>query len=154
VPLSVEAVHAGQEVDDAVASTLIKIKGAIDADDPSRLVQIGTSADLGVLAVAGPLVGAARGLIRMAKGQEGLMVLDHAVAHFPDSLGAKQLKGLALRRLGRYRDAIDVLSELRAAGHQDPETLGILAASWYGRYKETGKVIDLRKSREIYRTAF
>src|SRR5207244_1698675 len=65
-----------------------------------------------------------------------------------------QLRGLALRRLRRHQEAIDVLSELKAAGHQDPETLGILAAAWYVRYLQTGKLIDLRRSRELYRTAF
>ena len=72
----------------------------------------------------------------------------------PSSIRARQLEGLALRRLGRFQEAIDVLSELKAAGHQDPETLGMLAAAWFGRYEQTDKKIHLRKSRELYRTAF
>jgi hypothetical protein len=47
-----------------------------------------------------------------------------------------------------------VLSELRAAGHQDPETPGILAAAWDGRYQESRKTLHLRRARELYRTAF
>ena len=60
-----------------------------------------------------------------------------AVQNFPESVAAKQLRGLALRRTKKFQEAIDVMSELRAAGHQDPETLGILAAAFDGRYQET-----------------
>ncbi len=54
----------------------------------------------------------------------------------------------------KYQKAIDVLSELKVAGHQDPETLGILAAAWDGRYRESGREIHLRKSRDLYLTVF
>ena len=47
-----------------------------------------------------------------------------------------------------------MLSELKAAGHQDPEMPGILAAAWDGRYHESRKTLHLRKARELYRTAF
>jgi tetratricopeptide (TPR) repeat protein len=90
----------------------------------------------------------------MGKYDHAHEVLDRALKSFPHSIRAKQLKGLALRRQKKYQEAIDTLSELKAAGHQDPETLGILAASWYVRYLESGKNLHLRKSRELYRTAF
>jgi hypothetical protein len=59
-----------------------------------------------------------------------------------------------LRRQKKFQEAVDAMSELTAAGHQDPETLGILAAAWDGLYQESGKKLHLRKSRELYRTAF
>lgn len=154
IPLSQAAVREAQKIDEATNRLLIQVKAAIDGDNPERLVKIGTSLEIGLLATSAPVLEAARGLISMGKYDEALVVLSHAQAHFAESVIAKQLKGLALRRLGRYQDAIDVLSELKAAGHQDPETLGMLAAAWYVRYKETGKPIDLRRSRELYRTAF
>jgi tetratricopeptide (TPR) repeat protein len=154
IPLSEAAVKQAQKVDEATHLILVQIKAAIEGDNADRLVAIGTSRDPGITSSSGPGLEVARGLISMGKCEEALKVLNHVDTRFPQSVVAKQLRGLALRRLGRYQEAIDVLSELKAAGHQDPETLGILAAAWYVRYKKTGKMIDLRRSRELYRTAF
>jgi tetratricopeptide (TPR) repeat protein len=154
VPLSAAAVKEAQRVDEATKGILLQIKAAIDGDNIERLLHIATSPDPGLTGTSGPLLEASRGLISMGKYEEALKVLAQADVYFSQSIVLKQLRGLALRRLGRYQDAIDVLSELKAAGHQDPETLGILAAAWYVRYNETGKTIDLRRSRELYRTAF
>jgi len=90
----------------------------------------------------------------MGEYEVALNVLKHAYAYFPKSIRARQLEGLALRRLKRYHDAIGVLSELKADGHQDPETMGILGAAWDGLYQQSGKILHLRRSRELYRTAF
>lgn len=149
-----EAVEMALKVDQDAQQTLIAIKGAVEGDNPAKLLEIGTSATPGVLASPSPVLTAAEGLISMGKYEDAQEVLRHAAAHFPKSIRAKQLKGLALRRLKRFREAIDVLSELRAAGHQDPETLGILAAAWDGLYQTSGKKLYLRKSRGLYRTAF
>jgi tetratricopeptide (TPR) repeat protein len=108
----------------------------------------------GVLASPGPVLTAAQGLIRLGRYDNALEVLKHALSLFPQSIRARQLEGLALRRLKKYQEAMDVLSELKAGGHQDPETLGILAAARDGLYQETGKMLHLRSSRELYRTAF
>lgn len=154
VSLAPEAVKMAQKVDQDAQQMLASINGAIEAGNAPRLREIGTSAEPGILASPGPILTAAQGLISMGRNEEALEVLKHAYAYFPQSIRVKQLKGLALRRLKRYQDAIDVLSELKAAGHQDPETMGILAAAWDGLYQESGKLLHLRKSRELYRTAF
>ena len=154
VPLSPEAVTLAQKVDVDAQQVLIKIKGAIDAENPARLRELGTSSEPGILASQAPMLAAAQGLISMKKYEDALEVLKQAFAYFPKSIRVKQLQGLALRRLKRYQDAIDVMSELKAEGHQDPETLGILGAAWDGLYQESGKVLHLRRSRELYRTAF
>jgi tetratricopeptide (TPR) repeat protein len=154
VPLEHEAVVLAEKVDDEAKRSLTAIKGAVEAGNFARLVQIGTSAQPGVLASPTPLVAAIQGLIRMGKYDEARVVLAQALAFFPESIRIKQLEGLALRRLKRYQEAIDVLSELKASGHQDPETLGILGAAWDGLYQDSGKKLHLRKSRELYRTAF
>jgi hypothetical protein len=52
----------------------------------------------------------------------------------------------------RQSNEIAVLRALQ--GHQDPETMGILGAAWDGLYQESGKMLHLRRSRELYRTAF
>ena len=152
--LASEAVAMAQQVDRAVNEALVAIQGAVDAENPDRLLQLGKTEEPDILASPAPVLAAAQGLISMGLYEESLEVLKHAGVHFPQSLRAKQLEGLALRRLKRYQAAIDVLSELKAAGHQDPETLGILAAAWDGRYQGSGKKLHLRRSRELYRTAF
>ena len=149
-----EAVEMAQQVDQDAKAVLKSINGAIEGDNPDRLFEIGTSAKPGVLASPTPILTAAQGLISMGEYDQAREVLKYALVYFPKSVRAKQLEGLALRRLGKYQDAIDVLSELKAAGHQDPETMGILAAAWDGRYQESQKTLHLRKSRELYRTAF
>lgn len=152
--LNQEAVRLAQQIDIATERIVTQIRGAIEAGNVTRLREIGISTDPGIVASSGPVLEAARGLISMGQPTEALAVLERAEANFPTSIVAKQLKGLALRRLKRYQEAIDVMSDLKAAGHQDPETAGIFAAAWDGRYQETGKLLYLRRSRELYRTAF
>jgi tetratricopeptide (TPR) repeat protein len=154
VSLVPEAVVLAEKVDQDAQRILVAINGAIEAGNPTHLLEIGTSAEPGILASPGPVLAAAQGLISMGRYQDALQVLNYAYAYFPKSVRTKQLEGLALRRLKRYEDAIDVLSELKAAGHQDPETMGILGAAWDGLYQKSGKMLHLRRSRELYRTAF
>ncbi len=154
IPLTPEAVELAQQVDQDVKQSLVAIKGAVEAENPAQILKLGTSSEPGVLASPGPILAAAQGLISMGIYDDARKVLKHALVHFPKSIRAIQLEGLALRRLKKYQEAIDVLSELKAAGHQDPETMGILGAAWDGRYQESRKAMHLRKSRELYRTAF
>jgi len=154
IPLAPDAVVMAEQVDEDAKQSMTQIKGAIEAGNAARLLEIGTSMQPGVLASPAPILTAAQGLIRLGKYDDAREVLKHALSHFPKSIRAKQLEGLALRRLKRHREAIDVLSELKEAGHQDPETMGIHAAAWDGLYQESGKKLHLRKSRELYRTAF
>ncbi len=154
IPLAPDAVVMAEQVDEDAKQSMTQIKGAIEAGNAGRLLEIGTSMQPGVLASPGPILTAAQGLIRLGRCDDARELLKHALAYFPKSVRAKQLEGLALRRLKRYQEAIDVLSELKAAGHQDPETMGILAAAWDGLYQGSGKKLHLRSSRELYRTAF
>ncbi|HEV2862482.1 MAG TPA: toll/interleukin-1 receptor domain-containing protein [Pyrinomonadaceae bacterium] len=154
VPLSPEAVTMAQKVDEDAKRIMDRINGAAEACNAARLRELATSADAAMLSSPEPLAVAAQELISMKECEAALEVIAHAYTFFPKSIRVKQLEGLALRRLKRYQDAIDVLSELKAAGHQDPETMGILAAAWDGLYQETGKKLHLRRSRELYRTAF
>lgn len=154
IPPDPEAVELAETVDREVQGLLTRIEGAVEAGNAARLREIGNSTAPGVLASPGPLLAAAQGLISMGKCEDAIEVLNRAYRCFPKSIRVKQLEGLALRRLKRYQEAIDVLSELKAAGHQDPETMGILGAAWHGLYEQTKKKLHLRKSRELYRTAF
>jgi tetratricopeptide (TPR) repeat protein len=154
VPLAPDAVVMAQQVDEDAKQSMAQIKGAVHAGNGNKLLEIGTSTQPGVLASPGPVLAAAQGLIKLGRYDDAREVLKHASAHFPESIRAKQLEGLALRRLKKYQEAIDVLSELKAAGHRDAETMGILAAAWDGLYQSSSKTLHLRSSRELYRTAF
>jgi tetratricopeptide (TPR) repeat protein len=155
VPVDEEARRLAEKVDEDARQTMIAIRGAIRAGNAARLKEIGMSQDPGVLASPARVLEAAQGLISLKKCDDALEVLEQALTHFPGSLRAKQLKGLALRRLDRFQEAIDVLAELEAAGHQDAETLGILAAAWDGLSRgPAGTRLHLRTSRELYRKAF
>ena len=154
VTLPPEAVVMAQQVDVDAKQAMVQINGAIEAGNAAKLLEIGTSAHPGLLASPGPILAAAQGLIRLGKYDDARTVLKRALLLFPQSVRARQLEGLALRRLKKYQEAVDVLSELKAAGHQDPETLGILAAAKDGLFRETGKMLHLRNARELYRTAF
>ncbi|GAA0948541.1 toll/interleukin-1 receptor domain-containing protein [Virgisporangium aurantiacum] len=154
ITLAPEAVVLAQRVDEDAKQAMVQIRGAIEAGNAGTLLTMGTSDRPAMLASPGPILAAAHGLIRLGSYEKARQVLARAGTFFPGSFRARQLEGLVLRRLGRYQDAIDVMSELKAAGHNDPETLGILAAAWDGRYRETGKTLHLRKSRDLYLTAF
>ena len=154
VKLAPAAVDMAEEVDVDAKQAMAQINGAIEAGNAAKLLGIGTSDHPGVLASPAPILAAAQGLIRLGKNDDARTVLTRALALFPQSVRARQLEGLALRRLKEYQEAVDVLSELKAGGHQDPETLGILAAAKDGLFRETGKMLHLRNARELYRTAF
>jgi tetratricopeptide (TPR) repeat protein len=154
VPLAADAVKLAEKMDQATKACLLAIKGAVAAGNASRLSEIGASNDSAMFASPGPLIAVSQGLIGLGKYDDAGAALKLAQDRFPTSIRVKQLQGLALRRLKKYQEAIDVLSELKEAGHQDPETMGILAAAWDGRYQQTGKTLNLRKSRDLYRTAF
>jgi tetratricopeptide (TPR) repeat protein len=154
VPLPREAVVLAQQVDADAKQAMAQINGAIEAGNAAKLLEIGTSDQPGLLASPGPILVAAQGLIRLGKYDDARTVLKRALLLFPQSVRARQLEGLALRRLKKYQEAVDALSELKAAGHQDPETLGMLAAARDGLFRETGKMLHLRNARELYRTAF
>ena len=54
-------------------------------------------------------------------------IADEGLAYFPDEVRLLQLKALSLARTGTTSGANDILEELRKQGHDDEETMGILA---------------------------
>jgi tetratricopeptide (TPR) repeat protein len=154
ITLAPEAVVMAEQVDEDAKQSMTRIYGAIEAGNAAKLLEIGTSNQAGLRASPAPILAVAKGLVGLGKYDDAREVLKRALLLFPQSVRARQLEGLALRRLKKYQEAVGVLSELKAAGHQDPETLGILAAAKDGLYRETGKMLHLRNARELYRTAF
>ena len=97
---------------------------------------------------------AAQLLISGARVDDAMAVLDRGRARFPRSVRLRQLQGLALRRAGRNQEALVVLEELRAKGHNDPETLGILAAAVAASWKQSQNRDQLERARDLYDQAF
>lgn len=97
---------------------------------------------------------AAQLLISGERIDEALAVLDRGQALFPRSIRLRQLRGLALRRAGRTLEALLELEKLRADGHNDPETLGILAAAWTASWKQSQNRDQLERARDLYAQAF
>lgn len=100
-------------------------------------------------------------LIRAKEYQRALEGVKVARARFPGSLRLRQLQGLALRRDGQIDEAAYQLTLLREKGHEDPETLGILAAVyadiWEAKLKHgdaRGARDALEQSRNLYRDSF
>ena len=54
-------------------------------------------------------------------------IANEGLAHFPDEVRLLQLKALSLARTGTTSGANDILEALRKQGHDDEETMGILA---------------------------
>jgi tetratricopeptide (TPR) repeat protein len=97
---------------------------------------------------------AAQLLIAGDRLDDALSVLDRAQSRFRRSVRLRQLRGLALRRKDRIKDALLELEKLRADGHNDPETLGILAAAWTSAWKLSKNPDELERARDLYAQAF
>lgn len=74
-----------------------------------------------------PLIAAAEAFCGKGLFESALKALDSA----PPRLRVRQLRGLALSKIGRFEEGICQLTALRDEGQLDPETGGLLA----GRYK-------------------
>jgi hypothetical protein len=97
---------------------------------------------------------AAQYLIGGGRNDDALKVIGQGQQRFRKSVRLRQLRGLALRRKGQIREALLELEKLRADGHQDPETLGILAAAWTASWQMSKDVDELERARDLYRSAF
>jgi tetratricopeptide (TPR) repeat protein len=97
---------------------------------------------------------AAQLLISGGRNEDALAVLDRAQQRFHSSIRLRQLRGLVLRRSGRTPDALLELEKLRADGHQDPETLGLLAAAWTDSWKASKNRDELELACSLYAQAF
>ena len=156
-PMTPKAAEFAVRKQDEARQITRRLEGAVElgnVDGIRDLAQEGgvlwsSSASLGSVA--------AEALVRLAAYDEALTLLDHVQEGFPRAVRPKQLRALALARRGQGDDlmqAREILTTLRADGHRDPETLGILARTWMDTYVQSGKRRDLRKSRKLYADAF
>jgi tetratricopeptide (TPR) repeat protein len=161
IPLSDEAARFAATQDDAAQQAANKIAGAVETGSQKQLMQLFEKGGLPWRVSAALGCKAADGLVKLGRNDEALKVLEQLEAQFPKAIRPKQLRALALaRRAAETNCAEDldeaqaILSELRAAGERDPETLGIYARTWMDRYQIDDDLNSLRMSRELYAEAF
>ena len=73
---------------------------------------------------------------------------------WPEDLKLRQMLALALARMGSHERSRDILQQLQSEGHEDQETLGLLARTYKDLWLRTGKPRDLDRAYREYRKAF
>ncbi len=153
-PLTDEAIKFATGVDEKTKEAEASIAAALDIGSVSRLVQLAESTE--VHWWSSPMLGSqvAEALTKLGKYEETITILEGVEERYPKAIRPKQLRGLALARMGELESAQMVLGELVKAGENDPETLGLFARTWADRYKISGSELHLKRSRDSYRQAF
>lgn len=152
-----EAVHFAYEQDEAAGIATAKINAAIRNGRSDKLKQLFEEGGLPWKTTASLPCKAAEGLIKLGHKDEAIEMLGKIEKSFSKSIRPRQLKALALARRGKSGDlgeAQDILGELYALNHLDPETLGIYGRTWMDRYAVSKNLNDLRQSRNYYTEAF
>lgn len=156
-PLPDEAVEFAWGQDEAAGIAAARINAAIRNGRPEKLVALFEAGGLPWKTTASLACKTAEGLLKLGEEDEAIAMLQKVEAQFPRSIRPKQLRALALARRGQGDDldmAQDILGELYALNHLDPETLGIYGRTWMDRYKQSGDLSHLRQSRNYYAEAF
>jgi tetratricopeptide (TPR) repeat protein len=155
--LDAAAVNFAYQQDEAAGIAAAKISAAIRNDKPDRLKQLFEEGGLPWKTTASLACKTAEGLIKLGCEDDAISMLAQTEVAFSKSIRPKQLKALALARRGHPGDldhAQEILGELYALNHLDPETLGIYGRTWMDRYKLSGNPAELRQSRNYYLEAF
>jgi tetratricopeptide (TPR) repeat protein len=153
-PVPDRAIRLAEDIDQQTKRGLALLKTHSDAQDAVAIAQLAQSDDLAWQ--ASPLLpcAAAEALISMRAHNTALTLLDRIGTAFPRSVRPRQLRGLALARSGRWKEARAALGELYELGERDPETIGIYARTWMDSFNATGDRLHLRRSRDLYAEGF
>jgi tetratricopeptide (TPR) repeat protein len=152
-----DAVHFAWEQDEASGIALAKIIAAIKNGRAQKLKQLFQEGGLPWKTTSSLACKTAEGLIKLGNEDDAIEMLLQIERTFPKSIRPKQLTALALARRGKGNDlddAQDILGELYALNHLDPETMGIYGRTWMDRFKLSGNISELRQSRNCYAEAF
>lgn len=139
----------------ATDELLLEVRSAAAAG-PRRLLEIWERWRAAGLSLGDAALPVAQEFLNQCRPHQALEVLDDLP---PDgeaarSLRGQQLRALALSRLRRPDDALQVLTRLTERGANDPETLGLMA----GRLKEQGlrqkQRALIQRAHDIYQAAW
>ncbi|HLM03493.1 MAG TPA: TRAFs-binding domain-containing protein, partial [Pyrinomonadaceae bacterium] len=164
---SEEAVVFATQQDEIAQADFAKIQAAINIGQADRLQKLFRQG--GLSWQTSPALGckAAEGLTRLDRNEDAIEMLKELEARFPRAIRPKQLRALALARRAasqpditdeereeNLNEAREILATLYQSGERDPETVGILARTWFDKYKKSGNINHLRSSRRLYAEAF
>jgi hypothetical protein len=153
-PLPEQAVKLATEIDTARKEQLVLIRAARQDDDPDRIIELAKSQEPAW--TTSPILGcaAAEALIAAEKFDAANEILGRARGAFPEAVRPRQLEGLVARRRGDWQTAMRFFGAMYADDLRDPETVGMYAATWMSRYRESKNRLHLLRSRDLYREAF
>jgi class 3 adenylate cyclase len=94
-----------------------------------------------------------------AAHEHGESLLAFDIAHeglhnWADDNRLRQIKALALARMGSTDGARELLLQIREQGHDDEETLGLLARTYKDLWLKSGSIHDLRTAFDAYLQAY
>ena len=156
-PLSAEAARFAAEQDALAKQQANEVEAAIFNDDPDLLQELFAAGGLPWDTTSALGCKAADGLVKLERKTEAIAMLEKLRLRFPQAIRPKQLHALALARradANDLRDAQRILGPLYAAGHRDPETVGIYGRTWMDRFALSKARTDLEQSRNLYAEAF
>ena len=154
LPLSAGAVRAIEALNEETKEIVSELQAAVNEGFPEDIVEAARKGGEAWSATSMLASQAAEGLSALGEYESVLEVVELYRKDFSRSIRLQHMEALAYRRMERYRDALKVLGKLHAAGHRDPETLGLYGASLASRYKESGERAHLQRSQKMYADAF
>jgi class 3 adenylate cyclase/tetratricopeptide (TPR) repeat protein len=97
------------------------------------------------------------GVLKIGEPLFAYDVAKQGLEHFPSSVRLRQLLGLALARSGASEAATAILTQLYNEGHEDEETLGLLARSYKDMAEAavgSEKKLYLQRAKDFYVKAY
>jgi tetratricopeptide (TPR) repeat protein len=156
-PLSDASARFAADLDRQTQDAADRIKAARTNGDAQRLRRLFETGGLPWEISAALGCQAADALLNIGERQAGLEMLEEIERRFPRAIRPKQLRALALARIGgadNLGEAQEILGALYEQKQRDPETVGIYARTFMDRYASSGNVLMLRRSRDLYEEAF
>lgn len=156
-PLSEASVRFAAELDRQTHEAISLIKAARMNGDARCLRQLFEKGGLAWEVSSALGCQAADAMLNIGEAQSGLEMLEEIERRFPRAVRPKQLRALALARIGgeeNLSQAQEILGALYAQNQRDPETVGIYARTFMDRYASSSNILMLRRSRDLYEEAF
>jgi tetratricopeptide (TPR) repeat protein len=156
-PLTDAAMRFVAELDQQTQQAANRIKAARMNGDAPRLRSLFEAGGLPWEMSSTLGCRAAEALLNIGELQGGLEMLEEIERRFPRAIRPKQLRALALARIGgadNLGEAQEILGALYEQKQRDTETVGIYARTFMDRYASSGNVLMLRRSRDLYEEAF
>jgi hypothetical protein len=156
-PLSETAARFAADQDEKARQASSRIKAARMNGDAERLRELFEAGGLAWEISSALGCQAAEALINIGEPYHAVRILEVLEAKFPRAIRPRQLRALALARTRTRENVLEsrrILGELYANNERDPETIGIYARTFMDQYDETGNVLMLRRSRDLYQEAF